>query len=32
MLMALDVFSIFKFNFDCTEVIFYRSKINGHDV
>ena len=29
--MALDVYSIFKFNFNCTEALFYRSKINSYD-
>ena len=32
MLMAFKVFSIFKFNSYCTEVVFYISKINVHDV
>ena len=32
MIMALNVISIFKFKYDCTEVIFYISKINSHGV
>ena len=32
MLMTLNVFSNSKFNFDCTEALFYRSKINIHGV
>ena len=32
MLIALNVFSVFKFNYDCTEEISYRSKINSRGV
>ena len=32
MLMILNVFLIFRFNFDCTEVLFYKIKINGYGV
>ena len=32
MIMALELFQIFKFNFDCTEALFYNSKINSHGV
>ena len=30
--MTLNVFSNFKFNFDYTEALFYKSKINSHGV
>ena len=32
MLMALDVFSNFRFNSDLTAVLFYRNKLNSHGV
>ena len=32
MLMTLDVFPIFKFNFNCTDALFDKSKINIHGV
>ena len=30
--MTVIVFSNFKFNFDCTVALFYKSKINSHGV
>ena len=32
MRMTLNVLSMFKFNFDCIEALFYKSKINSHGV
>ena len=32
MLMALNVSSIFKFNFDCIQALFYKSKKNIYRV
>ena len=32
MIMALNVLLIFKFNFDCTEALFYKSKMNSPGV
>ena len=32
MLMILDIFSIFRFNFDCTEALFYNIKIYSSGV
>ena len=31
-IMTLNVFSNFKFNFNCNEALFYKSKINSHGV
>ena len=31
-LMIFNIFSIFKFNFYCTESIFYKSKLNSYGV
>ena len=32
MLMTLNIFSNLNFNFDCSEALFYKSKINSHGV
>ena len=32
MLITLNVFSGFKFDFNCTDALFYKSKINSHGV
>ena len=32
MLMKLDVFSNFKFNFNCTNALFYKGRINSDGV
>ena len=32
MLMKLNVFSNLKFNFDCNQALFHKSKINTHGV
>ena len=32
MLITLNVLSIFRFNFDCTVALFYKSKINIYGV
>ena len=32
MFMSLSVISIFNFYFNCTEGVFYKSKINGYGI
>ena len=32
MLITINVFSIFKFNSDCTEVLIYKSKLSSYGI